>query len=183
MIKKYLNTYLSYLHSNNSYIYYQESNKHYLYNKSSSRKIKEFFKYILFANNNEIIKKIGLFSNEINKKKDNYLKFRNSLFEKNKRKFFKETFYENKARIKIIGRGWKIIKYPYELLIKLGYSHSLFILMDPYFKYRLKKKKKKYYTFYGTSYDKINTLMGKFNFMRIPDIYTRKGIFHRKIVL
>jgi hypothetical protein len=172
-----------YLNLNSSYLYYQEGNKHYLCSNSSSRKIKEYLKYVLFINENEITKKIGLFSYRKKEYKHVYLYFVNSLIESKKRKFFKETFYENKARIKIIGRGWKIVKYPYELLIKLGYSHSIFFLMDPYIKYKLKKKKKKYYTFYGTSYDKLNTIMGKFNFMRIPDTYTRKGIFHRKIVL
>jgi hypothetical protein len=173
---------LHYLHSNYLYLYYQEGNKHYIYSVSSSRKIKEYFKYILFLNDNEIKKKINIFVYRNKEKNHVYLNHINTVIESKKRKLFKETFYENKSRIKIIGRGWKIIKYPYELLIKLGYSHSIFYIMDPFTKYRLKKKKKKYYTFYGTSYDALNTMMGKFNFMRIPDVYTRKGIFHRKII-
>ena len=91
--------------------------------------------------------------------------------------------YENKSKIKIIGRGWKIVKYPYELIVKLGYSHSIFLTLDPFIKLLLKKKNDKFYIFYGVRYEKLNTVMAKFNFMRVPNIYTRKGIFHRKIIL
>lgn len=173
----------TYLHSIYSYFHYSETNKYYLNSKSSNRKIKEPFRFIILFNENEIIKKSNLFlySNLLYKHK--FILFNDSLIEKEKNLFFKETFYENKSRIKIIGRGWKIIKYPYELLIKLGYSHPIFLTLNPFFKHKLKKKKKKYYTFYGVKYEEINTLMGKFNFMRIPDTYTRKGIFHHKIIL
>lgn len=165
-----------------SYFFYNESNKYYIKSKSSSRKFKESFKYIIIMNNNEIIKKLTLFSFKNNNYKK-YQSFYNSIIENKKRTFFKESFYESKGKIKIIGRGWKIIKYPYELLIKLGYSHHIFLTLNPHLFYKLKRKKKKYYVFYGTYYKQVNTLMSKFNLMRIPDTYTRKGIFQRKVIL
>jgi hypothetical protein len=174
---------LFYLNLNSSYVYYLEGTIHYICSNSSSRKIKEYLKYVLFLDDNEISKKMNIFAYLKNENKHIYLNCVNLMLESNKRKVFKESLYENKARIKIIGRGWKIIKFPYELLIKLGYSHPIFFSMDPFTKYKLKKKKKKYYTFYGNFYDKLNTIMGKFNFMRIPDLYTRKGIFYRRLVL
>ena len=166
-----------------SYFFYSESNKYYMLSQTSSRKIKDSFKFVIIINENEIIKKISLFSFKNNEYKHSYLNFHNSILENKKRTFFKSSFYENKSKIKIIGRGWKIIKYPYELLIKLGYSHPIFLTLDPYLNYKLKKKKKKYYVFYGVHYNKINTLTSKLHLMRVPDPYTRKGIFQRKVIL
>ena len=97
---------------------------------------------------------------------------------------FKGTFYGYKSKIKIVGRGWKIIKTNYNtLLIKLGFSHPLFLVLNTFIKYKIKKKKKKYYVFYGTQFDNIHTLTSIFNLMRIPDTYTRKGIFNRRYIL
>jgi ribosomal protein L6P/L9E len=163
------------------YLVYVEVNNYYFSTISSSRKIKEYFTYIYLFNQNELLKKESIFF--FNKIKNKYVLFMYSLLDTKKKNFYKETFYENKAKIKIVGRGWKIVKFPFELLIKLGYSHPIIFTLNPYVKYKLKKKKKKYYVFYGVSYEKVNTIMGKFNFMRIPDVYTRKGIFHRKIIL
>lgn len=174
---------ISYLHLMYSYFFYNESNKYYISNISSNRKMKDSFKYVVIVKDSEIAKKISLFSYKSGNYKHPYLFFYNSMIESKKRTFFKGSFYESKGKIKIIGRGWKIIKYPYELLIKLGYSHPIFLTLDPFLKYKLKKKKKKYYTFYGTFYNKLNTLMSKFYLMRIPDTYTRKGIFQRKVIL
>jgi hypothetical protein len=125
-----------------SYFFYNESNKYYMLSQTSSRKIKDSFKFIIIMNENEIIKKITLFSFKNKDYKHQYLYFYNSILENKKRTFFKSAFYENKSKIKIIGRGWKIIKYPYELLIKLGYSHPIFLTLDPYLSYKLKKKRK-----------------------------------------
>jgi ribosomal protein L6P/L9E len=96
---------------------------------------------------------------------------------------FKGTIYNFKGKIKIVGRGWKIVKNYSLLLIKLGFSHPLFINTTPYIKYKPKKKKKKYYHFYGTYPNEINLFISKFNKMRRPDTYTRKGIFDRKYIL
>lgn len=170
-----------YLHSIYSYFYYLESNLFYFYSQSNSRKIKTSFKYIFIIQENQILKKLNLFSYKyINHP---YLYFKNSINESKQNTFFKDSFYENKGKIKIVGRGWKITKYSYQLLIKLGYSHSLFLVLSPLLKYKLKKKKKKYYIFYGVFNNHINTLIAQFNFMRRPDTYTHKGIFNRKIVL
>jgi hypothetical protein len=165
-----------------SYFFYSESNNYYFFGKYSSRKLKELFRYVILVKENEILKKLTLFSYKNNYKKI-YSKKNETILESNKRIFFKGSLYEYKGKIKIIGRGWKIIKFPYELLIKLGYSHPIFVTLDPFLTYKLKKKKKKYYIFYSTWYNKVNTLMSRFYLMRIPDIYTRKGIFQRKVIL
>jgi len=177
---------ISIYYINNIYlfVYYQEANVHYVYNYSSSRKFKEPLNFLLLNNIIEITKQAGLFLYMKKKKKKNY--YYNSeiaKIESKKNIFFKEVLYENKSKIKIIGRGWKIVKYPYELIVKLGYSHSIFLTLDPFIKLLLKKKNDKFYIFYGVRYEKLNTVMAKFNFMRVPNIYTRKGIFHRKIIL
>lgn len=168
-----------YLYSLYSYLIYSESNKYYFKNKSNGRKIKNSLKYIIFINNNEIMKKLNTFSYKyVN---HYFLYFYNTLINSKNTKFFNNSFYNNKGKIKIVGRGWKIIKYFNILLIKLGYSHSIFRILNPFIKYRIKKKK--YYVFYGVFNNQINTLISKFNFMRKPDVYTYKGIFNRKIIL
>lgn len=173
----------TYLQLMYSYFFYNESNKYYIGSRSSHRKIKDSFKYIVFMNENEIIKQSTLFSYENHHYKHHFLYTFNQRLEGKKNTLFKESFYDTKGKIKIIGRGWKITKFPYELLVKLGYSHPIFLPLDPYLKYKLKKKKKKYYVFYGTYYHQLNTLLSKFHLMRVPDTYTRKGIFQRKIIL
>lgn len=170
-----------YFHSLFSFFYYIESNSYYFYCKSNSRKINNSYKYIFVIHENQIIKKINLFSY---KDSNNlYLYFKNTYTESKHNLFFKNSFYNNKGKIKIVGRGWKIVKYSYQLLIKLGYSHSIFSVLSPLIKYKLKKKKKKYYVFYSVFNNHINTLIAKFNFMRRPNIYTYKGIFNRKVIL
>lgn len=164
-----------------SYYVYLESNKFYMYTSSSSNKYKRKLKFIYLLNFNEIIKKYSLFSYEL--KNHKYFNFYISLLENKENTFNKQFLYNQIGKIKIIGRGWKIVKSANQLLIKLGYSHPLFLMLNPYLKYKIKKKKKKYYIFYGIFYDKLNTLTGKFNLMRIPDVYTRKGIFNRKYIL
>ena len=68
---------------------------------------------------------------------------RNNILENKEIDFFKGMFYGYKSKIKIVGRGWKIIKSNYNtLLIKLGFSHPLFLLLDGLIKYKIKKKKK-----------------------------------------
>lgn len=168
---------------NYSFISYVEFNNYYIYNISSIRKFNADNKFIIFINNNELVINNSLFylSNEKNK---NYFFILNyKFFEYKLFKYFKESFYENKSKLKIIGRGWKINKYSYQLLIKLGYSHMIYFNLSPIIKYKLKKKKKKYYLFYGVFYNNLTTNLNKISLMRVPDIYTRKGIFYRKILL
>jgi len=164
-----------------SYLYYIEGCTFYFCSRSNSRKIRRSFKYLFIIRNNEMLKKINLFSNKY--LSHNYLYFKNSLMINSQVNFFKDSFYDNKGKLKVVGRGWKIIKYAYQLLIKLGYSHPIFNVINPLIKYRLKKKKKKYYIFYGVFNNHINTLISKFSFMRRPDVYTSKGIFNRRVIL
>jgi hypothetical protein len=165
------------------YIFYLEINKYYFYSKTSSRKYKDSYRFLNFYNNNEIVQYLPLFILHRKTYKHWWFKFNYTLSELNKKKFYKQSFYENKGRIKIFGRGWKIVRYSYLLLIKLGYSHMIFNCLLPIYKDKFKKKKKKYYTYYSIFYMNVNTLLGKFKSMRVPDVYTSKGIFHRKIIL
>jgi hypothetical protein len=167
-----------YILNNNNFILYIELYKYYIMSNTSARKFKDSNYYLIELNNNELIKKkLFCLFNKYNLKISLYEK----IIERKKNIFFKNSYYENKGKIKIVGRGWKIIKYSYQLVIKLGYSHLIFLLLSPFLKYKLKKKKKKYYIFYGVDNQELNTLLGKLKLMRIPDVYTKKGIFHRKI--
>lgn len=168
---------------NYSVINYVESNNYYIYNISSIRKFNVNNKFFIYIKNNELVINHSIF-NFYNDKNKNYFFILNyKLFEYKLFKYFKESFYENKSKLKIIGRGWKINKYSYQLLIKLGYSHMIYFNLSPIIKYKLKKKKKKYYLFYGVSYNNLTSNLNKISLMRIPDTYTRKGIFYRKILL
>jgi hypothetical protein len=172
-----------YISLNNYLVLYHEKNKIYLYSNTSSRKIKESLHYYLLSNNNEINKYIPVFNYKNKKYKHKYIYTKDKIIEKEKLNFFKENFYENKGKLKIIGRGWKITKYSNQLLIKLGYSHYIFLFLHPIFKYKMKKKKKKYYNFYSVLNNSLNTLLSKIKLMRVSDVYTRKGIYHHTIKL
>jgi hypothetical protein len=165
----------------NTIIFYQEKNKLYIYTSTSARKFKEPLRFYILLTNNEINKYLPLFLQKNNKYNKKSIIKLDKWIEKQKLNFWKESFYEAKGKLKIIGRGWKIIKYNNQLLIKLGYSHYLYFFLNPIFKHKLKKKKKKYYVFYSAFNNELNTLLNTFKIMRIPDTYTRKGIFHRTI--
>jgi ribosomal protein L6P/L9E len=172
----------TYLNNTNMFYFFLENNNIYIYGINSNRKIKKNLQVIFYYNSNNIIKKYSIFKLFLYKNK--YFFTYSTINENREKKLFNGIFYGFKSKIKIVGRGWKIIKTNYNtLLIKLGYSHPLFLTLSLYIKYKIKKKKKKYYVFNGTFFDKINTLSGKFNLMRIPDTYTRKGIFNRRYVL
>ncbi len=168
---------------NYSLINYVESNHYYIYNISSIRKFNISYRYFVYLNNNELLINNSLFYLYNNKINNWFFILNNKIFEYKLLKYFKECFYENKSKLKIIGRGWKINKYSYQLLIKLGYSHMIYLNLSPTIKYKLKKKKKKYYLFYGVFYNNLTSNMNKISLMRVPDTYTRKGIFYRKILL
>lgn len=172
-----------YILLNYSILLYIENNNIYISTVSSARKFREVNRFCILIQDNEMRKIISLFYFHNNKYLNNFFQMYNKLIEMKKAKYFKEVFYENKGKIKIVGRGWKIIKYSYQLLIKLGYSHMIFFNLCPVLKHKLKKKKKKYYLFYGVFYSLLNNVLNKFRLMRIPDVYTRKGIFHRRILL
>lgn len=167
---------------NYSFINYVESNNYYIYSISSIRKFNVPNKYLIFLKNNELIINNSLFFLYNNKNKNFFFILNNKMFEFKLFKYFKECFYENKSKLKIVGRGWKINKYSYQLLIKLGYSHMIYYNLSPLIKYKLKKKKKKYYSFFGVFYNNLTSNLNKISLMRIPDSYTRKGIFYRKIL-
>ena len=159
-----------------------ENNNIYVSAINSNKKTKRKLQVIFIFNKNNLIKKYSVFKLALYKNKFFFSYFINN--ETKERNLFNGIYYGFKSKIKIVGRGWKIIKTNYNtLLIKLGYSHPLFLTLSPYIKYKKKKKKKKYYVFNGVFFDKINTLSGKFNLMRIPDTYTRKGIFNRRYIL
>lgn len=169
--------------SNYNLILYIENNNTYIYSISSARKFNESNKFFMLVYNNELVKNLSLFYYYKNKYLHWFFNFHEKLIEYKKMKYIKDVFYNSKGKIKIIGRGWKVIKYSYQLLIKLGYSHMIFFNLSPIIKYKLKKKKKKYYLFYGIFHNLLNSILNKFRLMRIPDTYTRKGIFHRRVLL
>ena len=169
---------------NNSYFlfFFLENNVMYVSGISNSKKMKKQLQVVFFLNNNNLIKKYSMFKYNLYKHKYFYKCF--ILNESKEKKLFSSIFYNFKSKIKIIGRGWKITKTNYNtLLVKLGYSHPLFLTLSLYVKYKIKKKKKKYYVFNSSFFDKVNNLSSKFNLMRIPDTYTRKGIFNRRYML
>jgi hypothetical protein len=166
-----------------SIILYIEINNYYLLSKTSARKFHESNIFYFLLNNIEISKYISLSYYKNKKYLIQKLQIKNKIIERKKLIFIKETFYLSKGKIKIVGRGWKIIRYSYQLIIKLGYSHIIFLNLSPILKDKFKKKKKKYYIFYSEFYEHVNTLLNKLKLMRIPDTYTRKGIFHRKVIL
>jgi hypothetical protein len=139
MYLHYKNNYIS---LNNTVIYYQETNKLYVNSTTSARKYKEQIYFYILSNNNNINKYIPLYLKKKNKYKRKIIIQYNEYIEKKRLNFWKESFYENKGKLKIVGRGWKIIKYNNQLLIKLGYSHYLYFFLNPIFKHKLKKKKK-----------------------------------------
>jgi len=132
---------VNYIHYIYSFFLYYECNYFYFYNKSNGRKIKYSFKYLFILDNSILIKKLNILSYKY--KTHFFLYSNNMMFDYKLNLFFKESFYDSRSKIKIVGRGWKIIKYSYELLVKLGYSHSLFFVLSPLIRYKLKKKKKK----------------------------------------
>jgi hypothetical protein len=169
---------------NFSVIFYVELNNYYLFSISGARKIKEPIGCFVRFEQNEILKYVPIFLYKIEKKHINYyLTLRERVYEKNILRYFKETFYESKGKIKIIGRGWKIIRFSYQLFIKLGYTHNFFLFLSPILKDKFKKKKKKYYIFYSIFNNEVSLLLNKISLLRVPDVYTRKGIFYRKIIL
>lgn len=182
MKSKYIQYKFFFLLFNYSFINYIEANNYYIYNISSIRKFNVDNKYIIFLNNNELVVNNSLFSLQNNKNKNWFFILNNKILEYRLFKYFKESFYENKSKLKIIGRGWKINKYSYQLLIKLGFSHMIYFNLSPIIKYKLKKKKKKYYLFYGVFHNYLTSNLNRISLMRVPDVYTRKGIFYRKIL-
>ena len=127
-----------YINNTCSLLVYVENNSYYAYSLVNSRKFNELGKFYTLKIKNEIIKIklfffLNLYNNTIMKK--NICVLKNKLF-----CFFKEIFYENKGKLKIIGRGWKITKYYYQLTVKLGFSHIIFLNTNPLFKNEFKKK-------------------------------------------
>jgi len=133
-----------YIYLNNTYMFYffLENNNIYLSSMNSSRKIKRKLQILfLFNTSNNLIKKYSLFKFTLHKHK--YFYKYTTINESKEKNVFNGVFYNFKSKIKIIGRGWKIIKTNYNtLLIKLGYSHPLFLTLSLYVKYKVKKKKK-----------------------------------------
>ena len=126
----------SYIFNGNyNFIIYNECNNYIFIKSNNVRKYNETVhnELIHYINGNELIylKSIFFLTNYITKYNI-----------KCKLKFIKEFFFGNKGKLKIIGRGWKMIKYSYELLIKLGFSHMIFLYINPLLKNKLKKKKK-----------------------------------------
>lgn len=175
--------YKNYLISlNRDVIFYIENNILMTCNISTVRKynLNKYFNINICNNEVNIYNKIfniGTKNNDHN----NFKKSKIKIIEYKLIKYFKEFFYENKLKMKIIGRGWKIVKYNYQILIKLGYSHMIFVNIYPVIKYKMKKKKKKYYLFYGVLNNELSKELNKIKLMRIPNIYTRKGIFYNKL--
>lgn len=127
-------------------LFYVELYNYYILSNSSARKFKDTSNYYIELSNLELNKKTSIL--QLNIKLDSNIKLYEKIIERKKYQYFKESYYENKGKIKIVGRGWKIVRYSYELIIKLGYSHLIFILLSPFLKNKLKKKKKKNIIFF-----------------------------------
>jgi hypothetical protein len=168
----------------NNYFYYIEHNKNIYGTKLALSKIKLLiflicifnfnFKCFLFSNifyilYNKLNKNIKLYSENI-----------------------KSTLIGYKAQYKIIGRGFKIYKKSFNYFLKLGYPITYFF--SPSISYRnwikrkskirnySKKHKLKYFNKLYTIGDfKKNLLLKQsiLQFFRLPDIYSKKGIFLR----
>jgi len=161
---------------NNTYNYlYLEGSFFLLYGKIGSFKIKlPFYFYSFFSNYIIFYKTLPFIRNfkfwEISQNKLLHV----LLF-----KLMASICYGNFSKIKIRGRGYKIIKDVNTLIFRLGYSHkltyllSMNLLMLPHKKY----KRDVPWRIYGLSDFKVRNECVVLHSFRRPDIYCKLGIY------
>jgi hypothetical protein len=168
----------------NIYLFYIEHNKKIYGNILSISKIKLFF-YCVYNLNGSY--KFFLFSNMFFILYMKINKYINILYET-----IKSTIFGYKAQYKIIGRGYKIYKKANHYFLRLGYPITFFFSPSIFYRNWIKKKSKiknyskknklKYYNkLYTIGSLKKNIYLNQsiLQFFRLPDIYSKKGIFLR----
>jgi ribosomal protein L6P/L9E len=97
-------------------------------------------------------------------------------------KLFKNLTIGFIAKFKVIGLGHKILYSKSNYLLKLGYSHLIYIFI-PLSIASKKKKKKKYLKLISINSTIVNNLFFFLGNLRIPDIFSMNGIFNRNFFM
>lgn len=71
------------------------------------------------------------------------------VFMYNIKKTYNSLLYRYVSKLKVVGRGYKIVKNKTAILYKMGFAHSFYIDMSPSLDLLKKKKKKKYFRFFS----------------------------------
>nr|YP_009117136.1 ribosomal protein L6 [Acrasis kona]AID52052.1 ribosomal protein L6 [Acrasis kona] len=65
------------------------------------------------------------------------------------KEMYNSLLYRYTSQLKVVGRGYKIVRMKTAILYKMGFAHSFFIEMLPSLDLLKKKKKKKYFKFFS----------------------------------
>jgi len=138
-------------------------------------KIKYNSNFFFYNNNNIMLFKIFLLN--LNKKLFNYNNSR-ILLQYFLSKYFISIFTGFRGKFKINGRGYKLYKKNNNLIFKLGYSHLIFKTLDFCIYLKKKEKKKIFYTLISLYYNKLYNVINIFVKYKLPNIYSKRGIFN-----
>lgn len=139
-------------------------------------KIKYNSRFFFYNNNNIILFKTFL----LDLKKNRLFNYNNSriLLQYFFSMYFISIFTGFRGKFKINGRGYKLYKKNNNLVFKLGYSHLIFKTLDLCMFLKKKEKKKIFYTLISLYYNKLHHIINNFVRYKLPDIYSKRGIFN-----
>ncbi len=93
--------------------------------------------------------------------------------------WFKSIFFGGFVKYKVIGLGHRGYYSKNTYLFKIGYSHLVFCFMPFIFSSKKKQKKKPFHKIIGLSQTSLDIFFFHIQNMRIPDIYSKNGIYSR----
>jgi large subunit ribosomal protein L6 len=92
-------------------------------------------------------------------------------------------YFGNSIRFRIMGRGYKIYSQVNHMLLKLGYSHIINYTLPISYEIHKKDKNNSFYKITGLNRFQLNNILAVIKSFRIPNVYSKKGIFKKDEVV
>lgn len=92
---------------------------------------------------------------------------------------FNNCVYGITKRFRVVGRGYKTHARTFVISNKLGYSHLLFTVLPLQYRFGKRKRKDKlnFWRIFGTDVNKLGNYLYTIEQYKIPNVYTKKGIY------
>lgn len=89
------------------------------------------------------------------------------------------VFFGSAIYFRISGRGYKLFSELNHILFKLGYSHVINFTLPIQYEIQKKEKHQFFYKINGIGIGNIGNILSQLKYLRIPNIYSKKGIFKK----
>lgn len=91
-------------------------------------------------------------------------------------------YFGNAMRFRINGRGYRLYNQWNHILFKLGYSHVINYTLPVQYEIQKKEKYQYFYKIVGVGIIN-NNILSNIKSLRIPNIYSKKGIFKQNDII